>query len=126
MTGYDVAFKILGIIEPYAGYIIGFILFWALSKLSDKSLITIVKELIGEFGSLLERKPNAKSANALGLLLMFLLILFLFHGHLSDLLLPAASDEHASNLALQGLYVFVVLIFGAAILASLHLTKYQR
>jgi hypothetical protein len=126
MSGYDIAYKVLEIVEPYAGYIIGFILFWLVSLLSDRSLITILRELISEFGNLLERKPNAKPANALGLLLMFVLILFLFHGHLSDILLPAKADAHANDIALQGLYVFLVLIFGGAILISMRLSKYQR
>jgi hypothetical protein len=126
MTGFDVAYKALEIIQPYVGYIIGFILFWLISILSDKSLINIVGELIGEFGALLERKPNAKSTNALGLLFMLMLILFLFHGHVADIFLPTSSDPRAGDLALQGLYVFIVLIYGGAVLLSLRLTKYQK
>lgn len=125
MTAYDVAFKFLGIIEPFAGYIIGFFLLWLVTIISDRSLASLLKELINEFGGLLERKADAKSANALGLLLMFVLILFLFHGRLGDIVLPKGGD-HGPGLMVQGLNVFLVLIFGGSILISLKIAHYQK
>jgi hypothetical protein len=125
MTAYDVGYKFLEIIEPYAGYMIGLVLLWLVTLLSDRSLVSLFRELVDEFGNLIERKGNAKSLNALGLLVMFAIILFLFHGRLGDLFLPK-DGEHTPNLGLQGLYVFVVLIFGGFVLISISLGRHQR
>jgi hypothetical protein len=40
--------------------------------------------------------------------------------------LATKSNQKGPDLYLQGLNLFLVLIFGAAILGSLHLSKYQR
>jgi hypothetical protein len=126
MAWADVAYKFLEICQPYVGYFVGFFLLWMITIISDRSLISLIRELIDEFGNLLERKTNLKSFNALGLILLFVIILFLFHGRLGDIVLPGMKDSHSPDLYLQALYMFVVLIFGAIALASIQLAKYQK
>jgi hypothetical protein len=126
MTWADVAYKFLELIQPYVGFLIGFLLLWLVTYISDKSLVTLIKELIAEFSELLQLKVSAKAINALGILLMFVVVLFLFHGKLADVLLPSNGSGHEKNLYLQGLYVVMTLGFGGCALVSVHITKYRR
>jgi hypothetical protein len=126
MNGYDVAYKFLDMIQPYVGYILGCALFWLISYISDRSLLSIFKELLSEFGDLLERKSNSKSANALGLLLMFFLIVVLFHGRVGEMFLSSEGGGHGESLSAQGLNLFLVIVFGGAILLSLHISRYEQ
>ncbi len=56
---------------------------------------------------------------------MFIATLYLFHGTPSEIGLPTKMDEN-HELILFGMKIIVVVVFGAAVLISLKLTKYQK
>jgi hypothetical protein len=107
--------------------LVGVIALWLVAKITDISLKTIVHDTIEEFRHLLEAKINLKAANALGLILMFVLILYLNFGGLSHISLPEkGSAAHPVDLVKTGANILYVFMFATVLILSIRLTKYTR
>jgi hypothetical protein len=127
MTWPEVVSQGISAIQPYLLYFVGLLLLWLLAKITDQSLMGLVKGLVSEFGSLLERKIHPKSINAMGILLLGLLVVFLFSGGLSHIVLPEkGTAEHTDLIIEKGIYATVIFIFGGVIIFSIKVTKYCR
>jgi len=126
MTWPDVASQAITAFRPYLIYFVGLFLFWLLLRITDQTMMGLVHGLLNEFGNLVERKGNAKSANALGIILFFVLAVYLFNGGISHIVLPEKGSEAHTTELMSGIYTAVLFIFGGVVLLSIWLTKYQR
>ena len=110
-------------------FYVGFGLFalYIIVKITDHSIVILVSETVDEFKKLLEAKVSAKAANALGMLLLFALALYLYHGGLSHLVLPEKHSEGShGELAKLAINAVVILLFGCFQLISILISKSRR
>src|SRR4051794_33973517 len=99
---------------------------WLVTKITDLSLKSIVHDTIEEFRQLLQAKINGKAANALGTILLFVLIVYLNFGGLGHIALPEKQAGTHIDLYRAAANVIYLFIFGGVLLLSLRLTKYMR
>src|SRR5262249_50845647 len=105
MTRYDFAFKVL---EPVLPYIFGAALLWFVLKITDQSFNSLISGIWSELRGVIEGQfINLRGVNAIGVFLLFLLAIFLFHGKLGDILVPTHRD-----LAHDAIYAVVFVFFG--------------
>ncbi len=96
------------------------------TRITDQSLRSIVHDTIEEFRHLLEAKINSKAANALGTILLFVLIIYLNFGGIAHIAVPDKQAGVHFDLYRAAANVIYLFIFGGVLLLSLRLTKYMR
>ena len=126
MSWPEVADRALGLIQPYMQYFVGLFCLWWITKIADQSLKSLLSDVVSEFAGLVEAKWNVRTVNAMGLVLLFLLAIFLFFGGVSHIMLPeSGGTSHGADMT-KGLYVAVLFVFGTFLILCVWMTKRLR
>ncbi len=108
-------------LRPYLPYGVGLLILWGLKRVAGESLPEMVAGAWKEITEFLTAKINLKSANALTVVLLALLIAYLFGSPLRDLFLPTATEHEDYFMA--GVHTFNIVLFGAVAIYSIKLGR---
>jgi hypothetical protein len=120
----EMASKLLDMFSAHLQAAGALFLLWLLMKITDRSLVSTVREIIGELSAL--GKISPKGINVLGGILLFALTIFLFFSGLAHIILPDLKHPHGTSDVTRAIYVSVMAFFGAYFLICIALTKSYR
>ena len=109
------------------GVLFSLFIFWLIALITDHTIASILELTIREAKSFLSGKKSIKSVNALTTVLAVILVVFLFHSSISDIVIPEMRDAGSnSELIRLGLYEAVFVTFGVIAILSLMVAKHEK
>ena len=126
MGGWEFANKVWDGIAPYLGYFVALGLLWGLNKVAGETFPAMLAGGWEELKNVLQGKTNLKSLNAVGVVILALLVLVLFGASpLHDLFLPNQPGGDQADHIEEGIFAFLIFFFGATLIGSLWISRLE-
>ena len=121
-TWVDFAFEVWGTLRLPILSAIGLLLFWALTKIIDRSLRGIISNTFQEYVGAAQGETGSRTLNALGGILFVAIIFYLNALGLANIAIPTTA--HPSEYAL-GVYAFISFSVGSYFVFCVLATRHQ-
>ena len=124
MTWPEFFAKLLSVLEPYIPFAFALLFLGILIKITDRSLLSTVREIIRELPSLGQMNP--KGMNVLGGILTFAIAVFLYFAGLAHIVLPDGKHAASASDVSRIVSLLVVVAIASYFIVCITVTKNRR